>query len=137
MSPNNSLIQAASEQDYYRFFNEELILREARGLPPFSNMFSIVVLADNELGAMNACLSIRTKMENALKSEYSELSARILGPTPAVIVKVSNKYRYKLIISVINNKQSRELISRVLRDFVNDKSNKNLSIVLDVNSIDF
>ena len=135
--PNNSLIQAASEQDYYRFFNEELILREARGLPPFSNMFSIVVLADNELGAMNACLSIRTKMENALKSEYSELSARILGPTPAVIVKVSNKYRYKLIVSVINNKQSRDLISRVLRDFVNDKSNKNLSIVLDVNSIDF
>lgn len=135
--PHNSLIKAASEHDYNTFFDEELLLRETRALPPFADLFSIVVLSETELEAMNACMRIRTKLESALASEYSGIAARILGPTPAAIVKINNKYRYKIIVSTDNNKNFRDLVSRILRDFLKDRNNKNSSIILDINSTDF
>ncbi len=136
-SPNNSLIKSAAMQDYDKFFEDELALREIRKLPPFSDMFSLTVLAESEIAALNACTLVRDKIRAALSGEYSDIDARVVGPTPASIVKLNNKYRYKLIICTDNNKRARDLISRLIRDFSRDKNNKNMSIIPDINSIDF
>ena len=136
-SPKNALICAAAEQNYDAFFGNELCLRRQRQLPPFSDLISLTVVAETEYGALSAASRLREKIAVALDSEYSNIEARVLGPTPAAIVKVNNKYRYKLVVCTKNNKYVRDLISRLVRDFMQDKSNKNMSIIPDINSIDF
>lgn len=46
---------------------------------------------------------------------------RILGPSPANVVKVSNKFRYKLIIKCKNNRDFRGLLSAVMTEFGKNK----------------
>jgi len=136
-SPNNALIRFAAAQDYNAFFDNELMMRECRKLPPFSDMFSLTVLAESEIAALNACSRLRDKVKQVLASEYSELEMKVLGPSPASIVKINGKYRYKIVLLTENNKRVRDLISRLLRDFMKDKKNKNMSIIPDINSTDF
>lgn len=136
-SPGNSLIEAAAKQDYDSFFEQEIKIREGRGFPPFSDIFSLVILAESEIAALNACLSVGNKIRAALDTEYADITANVLGPAPASIVKVNGKYRYKISVLTKNTKRARDMISRTMRDFVNDKKNKGISIIPDINSTDF
>lgn len=136
-SPNNTIIRSAAMQDYDKFFENELALRKSRNLPPFTDIFSLTVLADDEICALNACAGICSKAKYVLQSEYSDLKARVLGPAPASIVKLNGRYRYKIIMCTENNKRSRDLFSRLIRDFMKDNKNKGMSIIPDINSVDF
>ncbi len=136
-SPGNSLISAASKQDYERFFSEEIKIRENRNFPPFSDIFSLVVFAENELTALNTCLNVGNKIKAALDNEYADIQAYVFGPAPASIIKVNGKYRYKLSVCTKNSKRARDMLSRIIRDFVSDKKNKGISLIPDINSTDF
>ena len=136
-SPKNALIEAASKQDYDSFFDEEIKIRKNRNFPPFSDIFSLVVMAENELGALQSCMNAANKIKAALDNEYADVDAFVFGPAPASIIKVNGKYRYKLSVCTKNTKRSRDMISRIIRDFVNDKKNKGISIIPDINSTDF
>ena len=136
-SPQNALICAAAEQNYDAFYETELALRSQRQLPPFSDLVTLTVIAETEFSALSATTRLKEKLCGALDGEYNNIDARVLGPTPASIVKVNNKFRYKLVVCTKNNKCVRDLISRLVRDFMQDKQNKNMSIIPDINSIDF
>ncbi len=53
-------------------------------------------------------------LSHLASKEYSELPIRALRPTPAQVAKVSNKYRYKLMIKCKNNLTFRTMLSRLL-----------------------
>ncbi|MBR3848199.1 MAG: primosomal protein N', partial [Oscillospiraceae bacterium] len=136
-SPKNFIIQTASSQNYDEFFSNELCLREIRDLPPFSDIFSLTFISESENKAFASCSKICRKLASALSGEYGDVTAKVLGPTPLGVVKVGGKFRYKLLVCAENNKRSRDLISRVMRDFLKDKENKEISIIPDINSTDF
>ncbi len=136
-SPANALIRSAASQNYDDFFAEELALRRARNLPPFSDIFTLTILADTEFDAFTACKTLCDKAKYVIKNEYPDIKARVLGATPSAIIKLNNRYRYKTVICTENNKRSRDLISRLVRDFSNNKNNKGMSIIPDINSTDF
>ncbi len=136
-SPHNPLIRCAAAQDYESFYESEIGYRRMRNLPPFSDVFSLLVSGITELDVLKGCMRLSGKIKKALEGEYSDINARLLGPAPATILKVNNKYRYKMSLYTENSKRSRELISRLVRDFMNDKQNKMLSIIPDINTTDF
>ncbi|MBR5543578.1 MAG: primosomal protein N' [Oscillospiraceae bacterium] len=136
-SPKNALIEAAAKQDFDKFYENEIILRKARGLPPFSDFFTLAVVAESELDAYNSALKVSEKLKTALSVDYTDIKARVLGPTPTAIVKLNNKFRYKVSICTENNRRLRDMVSRVIRDFMKDKQNKGQSIIPDINTTDF
>ena len=54
----------------------------------------------------------------------------MLGPSPSQVLKVAEKYRYKLIIKCNNNSKTREFFSRMLDWFY--KNCKDVSIFIDM-----
>ena len=59
---------------------------------------------------------------------------RILGPTPCSIVKVNEKYRYKLTVKCRGDKAFRELMRRVLAQYEQEKLPAKASVILDMHS---
>lgn len=51
------------------------------------------------------------------QAEYPDLPLRVLRPSPAAVVKVSGKYRYKLIVKCKNTPRLREMAARLLQSF--------------------
>ncbi len=136
-SPKNPVIHQAAKQDYMGFFESEINLRKVRSLPPFCDIISVVISGVSEYEVSGASNEFARKLKTLSSKEYSSLNARIYGPSPANVLRVNGKYRYKISLFCENNKESRELVSRLLCDFRTNSKNRRLTIIADVNSIEF
>ena len=56
----------------------------------------------------------------------------MLGPVPAAIAKVNNRYRYRLTLMAQNTRPMRELVAHLVRCAQSDKRNRGVSINADV-----
>jgi primosomal protein N' (replication factor Y) len=136
-TPENTVISMAASQNYEDFFNNEIALRKAMLYPPFADICMIGFVSDSRLSVTKASNEFLKIFVATAKEEFGELPLRILGPSPASVAKISNKYRYKIIIKCRNNKEFRKLLSEVLLDFSSNKEYKNVSAYVDMNALSF
>jgi primosomal protein N' (replication factor Y) len=91
------LIQTQNEeffkQSYDEFIQEELEFRKMLNYPPFARLAKLEFSDKNPNNAQQEML----KVKNCLEKKYP-----ILGFGPSPITKISNKYRYQILIKGIN-----------------------------------
>ncbi len=136
-TPENTVISMAASQNYDEFFNSEITLRKAMLYPPFADICMVGFVCSNKLLVSKAAQIFLNIFISLAKDEYSNLPLRILGPSPASVAKVSNKYRYKLLVKCRNDKKFRELLSKTLISFSSLKEYKNVSAYVDMNALSF
>ena len=130
--PKNLTLQFAKNHDYDEFFKNEIENRKDSLYPPFVRLVLIEFKGANEVNVSNES----EKFYNKLNNNYS--IGRLLGPTPAVISKIKNQYRYHIIAKALIEKDPggsklREVLSRLQNEF--KSSNVNLSIDVDPYSL--
>jgi primosomal protein N' (replication factor Y) len=137
-TPENDVLRCAAAQDYDSFYEQELALRQARGCPPFRDLFFLTVSGPEEHAVLRSCLRLRQALESALTTTDCAQTEKIqlLGPAPAAVTKVNNRYRYRLTVCGKNNRQLRALLAHLIRAAQQDKENRGLSIFADTNSYD-
>lgn len=135
MTPEHSVIQLAAAQNYAQFYDLEITLRQLHQCPPFGDLFTVSFSGPFEDRTLASAAIFRTQLESMLHSPaYQAVQARILGPAPAVIAKINNIYRYRLVLYCSNQKPVRQLLSYVLQLFAKDRRNKGVTAFIDVNS---
>ena len=133
-TPENETIQAAAMQDYDRFYNSEIRLRRLRRDPPFADTLMVTVTGEDESAVRYAAGEIAASLcVEAKKPPYDTLELDILGPAPAPVVKVNNRYRYRITIIGKNDKILRNLLAEFMREFARRKEHKNMTIYTDCN----
>ena len=136
-TPENEVITAAAAQDYDSFYEQEIQLRRLRGCPPFRDLFLLTASGIQETAVLRALMKLRRALEQTLaQGEYAGLDLQQLGPAPAAVTKVNNRYRYRLTLSGKNTKQLRALLAHLVRSAQQDKENRGVSIFADVNPPD-
>lgn len=85
--PDHYAVQAAKDQDYERFYEQELAYRELMCYPPVWNLLLIAVTSPREAEAE----SCSRKLGQWLQEHFSQLS--MIGPTEATVAKVNDIYR--------------------------------------------
>ncbi len=132
-TPENNIIQLAATQDYQEFYNGEIVLRKVMLYPPFSDICVIGFVGTNEYKVRNASRSFLISLSELASSNFSKLPMRVLSPTPALICKVNNKYRYKIIIKCRNNLKFRTMISQLLVKFAEKREFSAVTVYADMN----
>lgn len=99
-SPDNQVVQWAAQQDYVRFYFEEIKQRKILNYPPFSSLLRIVVSSSNENKVMKKAGVIAELINEAIDAKEDYI--QILGPAPCPVQKISNKYRYQIIVKSNN-----------------------------------
>jgi primosomal protein N' (replication factor Y) len=127
-TPENEVIRLAAEQDYMGFYVRELEMRRLQASPPFTELFDITVLGAEEDSVIGGCVRIKSSLQGYLGDTEG---FSILGPAPAGIAKVNNKFRYRVVIRCGNTREVRETIAHVVREFSKDRANKGLSVFAD------
>jgi len=136
-TPENDVIQAAARQDYERFYEGEIRMRRIRRDPPFADQFVITVTGPEESEVRRACGELRQGLRAAAaKPPYDALELEIIGPAPAPVVKVNNRYRYRVTVIGRNEKLLRDLIAAFMKEFARRKENRNMGIFTDCNRMD-
>lgn len=134
-TPDNLIISMAARQDYLAFYSTEIQVRKAMLYPPFADICLIGFSGEKQQLTMKAANSFLQCFVSHARSEYPAMPLRILGPSPANVVKVSNKFRYKLIIKCKNNRDFRGLLSAVMTEFGKNKEFGKVSIYADMNAL--
>ena len=136
-TPDNDVIRCAARQDYDSFYEQEIRLRELRGLPPCSDLFVLCASGLEETAVLQTCLRLRDSLSAALQKEpYAGCGYRLLGPAPAVIAKVNERYRYRLILNTENTREIRQLVAHLIRRAQADKKNRGVALYAGLDPID-
>lgn len=136
-TPDNDVICCAARQDYDAFYQQEIALRRLRGCPPFRDLFVLTASGELEAAVLRTCMRLRRTLEGWLKlPAYQGLEVQLLGPAPASIAKINERYRYRLTMACANTKPVRDMIAALLRAAQTDKENKGVSVTADVNPLD-
>ena len=133
-TPENDVIQAAAGQDYDRFYDAEIRMRRLRRDPPFADQFMITVTGPEETRVRRACGEIQKSLcAAAARPPYSALGLEILGPAPCPVVKVNNRFRYRVTVIGKNERTLRALIAAFMKEFTKRPENRGMHIFTDCN----
>ncbi len=127
--PESNLIKQAVKQDYDAFFSNEILMRKMTVYPPYCDIVQIGVQSSDRNAAQDTAQKIFANIKNLVKEQYSDIKLIILGPTAAAMPKISNNYRFRLIIKTKNSKKLRDM----LREATNIKLNRDTSLFIDIN----
>ena len=134
-TPGNDVILSAAAQDYESFYQHEIRLRRMRRCPPFADLFTFTVSGMEEGAVLRAAAGLRDHLRQVFSGrEFGE--TEVLGPAPAPVLKVNNRYRYRCTLVGRNDKATRERVSMLLKEFSQDRSNRGLSLFVDCNGME-
>jgi primosomal protein N' (replication factor Y) len=105
--------------------------------PPFADICMAGFVSDSHPAVIRSASRFMESFIEEAKSGYSDIPLRLLGPSPASVAKISNKYRYKIIIKCRNDRRFRKLLSDTVIKFNSNKENKNVSVYIDMNVLSF
>lgn len=131
-TPQNEIIRLAAAQDYDGFYQSEIQLRRLQHTPPFADIISITASGAEESAVLKCCSDIRRILAASVRSRPD---VSILGPAPLAVVKVNNRYRYRVNLCCRADKEIRELVSAVLIKLNSSGKYKGVSIFADNNPL--
>lgn len=123
-TPDNETIRLAASQDYDAFFQTELKLRQLQNTPPFSDLLAVTLSGTEEELVVRAGRFVRERLEQLLGTR----DAQILGPTPLSVVKVNNRYRYRVHISCRLGAALRAHVAQTVIECSTDKRFRGVSV---------
>lgn len=132
-APENDVLQMAARQDYEEFYRTEIGIRRTLVYPPFCDLCVVTFLAGEELfvrGASKAFLDMLTVLS---QTDYPAEKLIVLGPAPARVLKVNDRYRYRLIVKCKNSARFRAMIAQLLCRIGKDKRFQKVTTVVDIN----
>ncbi len=136
-TPDHDIIHLAAEQAYDAFYETERDLRKALRFPPFVDLLRLTVSGTEESQVLRVCAVLRRSLEPwTIAQRRAGLETEILGPAPAGILKINNRYRYRILLKCQNQKETRAMLAELIRTAQKDQINKGISILVDVNPMD-
>ena len=132
-NPENEIIEIAAKQDYEAFYRSEIAMRKMLIYPPYCDICLVGFVSANEAKTKAASEKFFDILKEKLKLEYKNQKIIVLGPMSARISKISNKFRYRLILKCRNSREFRRLTGECLTAFSAVRSFVDVSVYIDIN----
>jgi len=101
-NPESDVFTAILEGSYEKFFLRESAIRRELRYPPASRLIKFECTAEDEKEAEAASFYCKEILTRHLPAQ----NGIILGPAPAGIAKIRSRYRYHVLVKLINGKLS-------------------------------
>ena len=103
-NPKHYAIVYGASQDYLAFYKEEIKMRKLANYPPYCYVLSILVSSQDDTQAK------QTIQQMAYYLNQHVPNIQVLGPTPAILTRINDQYRYRMTIKY---KQSNVLFKEI------------------------
>ena len=97
----------------------------------------MTVSGTEEGRVLRAAVSLRESLRQLCRRpELAAGEPEVLGPAPAPVLKVNNRYRYRCTLVGRNDRPTREMLAWLQREFAGDSANRGLNLFVDHNAAD-
>ena len=130
-TPDHYSIVLASRYDYSAFYHHEMELRRSFRYPPYYYLVRIQ-LADKR---RNNVYAKSVEVGNFLRQHLTN-KAIMLGPSPAPIPRLKNRYRFQLLIKYRHEPHLLDALHDLSQQFVKERR-QGLQMTIDINPYQF
>jgi primosomal protein N' (replication factor Y) (superfamily II helicase) len=96
-NPEHPVLHAVTKHDYQAFIAEELPEREVFNYPPYGKLILLRFSSLDSVAVEQAVTEIGVMLnEGAIVGRYE-----LLGPAPATVMRVSNRYRWQIMLKYL------------------------------------
>ena len=113
-NPDHDVIRLACEQDYDTFYEREIRLRKLLVFPPFCDIVLMTLTCSDEQMLLESATELRQTFDKKAAEEFPGVKHLVFGPFEAPVYRVENKYRMRMIVKCVLNRESRALFSALL-----------------------
>ncbi|NSW90827.1 MAG: primosomal protein N' [Firmicutes bacterium] len=130
-------ILAACKHDYASFYRQEIRLRKEMDYPPFTNIALVIMSGVSDKTVLESSKIVKNIICRNFESKSIDKNRyEILGPMKPPIVKIKNKYRWRLVLK----SKDIDILINVLREtsdeFNRVKNNKDMiELSIDINPV--
>ena len=134
LTPEHTVLQLASRQDYDGFYEMEIAIRKMLLHPPFGDLVVITFIGQDEGRVLRGAAKFSGSIKK-LSAVLPELLGNhtVLGPAPCAVPKINYNFRYRLTLKCKMNANIRSALEHLLRQFAADRENRGVSAFIDVN----
>jgi primosomal protein N' (replication factor Y) len=93
--PEHHSIEMSTRHDYLGMYNREIALRKRLDYPPFARLINLRIEGKEEKDVQAAAKKLGLKAVRLCKKDSLP---EVLGPAPAPLVRLRDKYRYQLLL---------------------------------------
>ena len=132
-NPSYYAFESAKEQDYDKFYEKEIKLRQEYDYPPFSQIIRLIISSENNYRAEKSAMEIGMRFAQMTEKQGFSEYLEVLGPSACVIEKISNKYRFQILIKNKLSQQGHKFVSSFLNKIIMPKD---IRLSIDVDPLD-
>lgn len=115
-NPEHYTIQLAQHHDYEKFYQLEMQMRHQTDYPPFYFTVKLTISHQEEVRAAQKAYQLAEKLKEKLSPQ-----SIVLGPSPAAILRVKNRYYYQMIIKYKKEPQLHQVLEEILQESQKDQ----------------
>jgi primosomal protein N' (replication factor Y) len=126
-------IQAACMHDYDTFYRQESVLRQEANYPPFTRLLHLLFEGEEERDVRRVSGVIGRKLQR-LASREKLSNVEMLGPAPAPLSKLRNRYRWHIALLSPHVKHLRMLVATAKETHAAEP--RKVSLKIDMDALD-
>jgi len=135
-NPDHFSIAAARDQDYEKFYNQEIIFRKALNYPPFSRIVQLKIAGRDKIKTETHAIRVGECCKTICRKEPRfRKDIEILGPVEAPFSKIAGYFRWHILLKGINTSTLHSLVSCLMFEHHNIIQNRNIRVSVDVDPI--
>jgi primosomal protein N' (replication factor Y) len=129
-TPSHYAILAAQNHDYAAFYTREITYPENLNYPPFSRVVNLLLQGRDDTFTRETAKQLARYLR---VTKHKTLIA--LGPTPAAITKLRNKYRYQILLKSPYSQYMRRFVKEQIVAFRKTSHLKDVQFIVDVDPV--
>jgi primosomal protein N' (replication factor Y) len=129
-SPDHYAVDLARRHDFTAFFDEEMKVRRAALLPPYSVFFRFVFAGKDEKKVREACLDFAEGLERSFADIRRDILLLDAGEAP--ISRIQGRARWHILIKVLNDERLAQFRKR-LYIYTDTKHYKDCAFGMEIN----
>ncbi len=94
-NPEHPVIQAVQRQDYESFLETEQAMRHAFHYPPAARLILLRLSSPDAVAVQAAARRVTERLQSTVATQDH---CEVLGPSPAPILRIANRYRWQILL---------------------------------------
>lgn len=134
--PEHYSLIYAKDHDFKGFYNDEILIRDMQLYPPHINLVNIMIQGSTLEDVISQSDKIYSILGSSIYHYYKEeYSKYLIGPSPALLGRIKNNYRYQIIMKIENKylDEIRDLLERMTIENSFNLDYKKIALNVEIN----
>ena len=136
-NPHHFSITSAQEQDFRRYYAQEILFRQELQYPPFSRLVQLKIAGKDKARSRQHAQALGQQCRRLQKSRHVYRSGiEVMGPIEAPLGRVARRFRWQILLKGQDVKWLHRFTRQLLAECLPLMTNPHIKVAVDVDPLD-